>query len=92
LNPVFNEAKEFKCQYDTFDDAPPIILNFWDHNDIFKNTFIGRSIIKIQDAAENEVPIDGVGGQLTTEIAESIPKPKWHNIRFCNDEKGPVIG
>jgi len=91
LNPLFYETKELYCEFDTFDDAPPIILNFWDNN-FFKDTFIGRAIIKLQDASANEVPRDGFGGQLRAEIAASIPKPKWHSIRLCNDEKGPDVG
>jgi hypothetical protein len=65
---LFYETKELYCEFDTFDDARPIILNFWDYN-FFNNTFIGRAIIKMQDFYANELPKDGFGGQFKPEIA-----------------------
>jgi len=47
-NPIFFSAVEIFYDFNTINDAPPIILNIWDKDDeLFDSTddFIGRAII-----------------------------------------------
>jgi hypothetical protein len=60
INPVFYETKQFVYEYNTLEDAPPILLNLWDKNNVIsRDTYLGRAAIRIEDASTNEIPADG---------------------------------
>ena len=66
LNPVFYETKQLEYSYEHLGDAPPLILNLWDKNNIVsKDVYLGRAVIRIEDAATNEIPVDGFGETLS---------------------------
>ena len=58
INPIFYEVQRVIYQYTNVEDAPPIILNVFDHNTILKDVYLGRAVIKLTDAATNEFPHD----------------------------------
>lgn len=92
LNPVFYETKQFTLEFNQIHDAPPFILNLWDHNDDAPDKYLGRSIIRLQDASTNEIPEGGFSENLSQDIVSSVPKPKWHNVRLGNHDSHPVTG
>ena len=85
LNPVFYECKDIFLEADGVENAPPFIFNFWDENLLLKDKFLGRTVIKFDEAAKNQEPKEGWGVSLSKVESENIPKPKWHKIRMGND-------
>ena len=55
---------------------PPFVLDVYDRDPLSSDDFIGRCIIPIGEASQNQV--------------EEIPKPKWHKCRVKPD--GPTQG
>lgn len=92
INPIYYEVKRVVYQYTHAEDAPPMILNVFDHNTILKDVYLGRAVIRLTEAATNEFPYEGFTAQLTDQQVRQIPKPKWHPIRLGNDESQPVTG
>lgn len=91
LNPIFYQAFDFAHQYQTFDEAPPIILNVWDKKPALEcDKFLGRCLIYLDKAASN--PRKGALYDTSKEAVDSIPVPKWHEIRRGNDDQSPVCG
>ena len=66
--------------YSSLDDAPPVVLNLWDQDDsiLDSDDFLGRSVVYLKDASICE--------------DDSIPEPKWHDIRLSFDESLPACG
>ena len=52
---------------------------------MLKDKFLGRTVIKFDEAAKNQEPKEGWGASLSRVESENIPKPKWHKIRMGND-------
>jgi hypothetical protein len=93
LNPLFFEVFDLMYECETLADAPPIIIDLYDKNVLLKDTYLGRALIRIEDASTNTVTVETLKkGNLTDEEAKTIPKPKWHPIRFSNDESMPTTG
>ena len=75
-NPLYYETKDFDIEFSTLDDAPPIILNVFDTDDVSvfslgtdADDYIGRAIIflhEIDDLAEDD----------------HIPEPKWYPVKY----------
>lgn len=77
-NPLYYETKDFQLEFTSMDDAPPIILDIFDVDDVgvFSFTaasdaddYIGRAIIfmdEIDDLAEDD----------------HIPDPKWYPVKY----------
>lgn len=75
-NPLYYETKDFNIEFSSLDDAPPIILNVFDTDDVSvfslgsdSDDYIGRAIIFLQDIAD---------------LAEDdhIPQPEWHPVKY----------
>lgn len=56
------------------------------------DTYLGRAVIKLEEASTNELPPDGWDENLPADVANAIPKPKWHDIRLGNDMTMPATG
>jgi C2 domain len=71
-NPMYFKTLDSLIKYETFESAPPIILNIWDEdNDLLSknNEFIGRATIFMRDAVYSQ--------------DDTIPTlPKWHPIKL----------
>lgn len=79
MNPIFFEALEVLYDYQTLADAPPIVLNVWDKDDMLDaDDFLGRCVINLSDASISE--------------GDQIPIPKWHDMRMGFSEKEPACG
>jgi hypothetical protein len=77
-NPLYYETKDFDIDFITLDDAPPIILNIFDTDDVGVFSFqsqseaddyIGRSIIFMDEIDD-----------LATD--DHIPEPKWYPVKY----------
>lgn len=80
-NPIFFETLEIYADFTSPNEAPPMILNIWDHDEgVFdSDDFIGRSVIFLKDAAvsnDDEIPSE----------------PKWHNVIMGFSQDDPSIG
>jgi Ca2+-dependent lipid-binding protein len=93
LNPIFYECKEFMIEFDTLDDAPPIILNLWDENEGIgaKDSYLGRALITLKETNAKGYEI-GFAETLSQAVANEIPKPSWYPIRYGNDKREPLTG
>ena len=80
MNPIYFECLELYYDYNTVEEAPPIILNLWDHDEsVFDgDDFLGRAVVYLQDAA------------LCND--DSIPEPKWHDIKMSFRPEDPPCG
>jgi hypothetical protein len=79
INPIIFEVLEFYYDFDFIPNAPPILLNIWDKDDFLDgDDYLGRSVIYLKDA---NVSHD-----------DTIPQPKWHDVRIGFNEKDPVCG
>ena len=80
VNPIFFEALELYYDYDNLADAPPVVLNLWDHDDALMDSddFLGRCVVYLQDAAKS--------------YDDTIPEPKWHDIRVGFTDDFPPCG
>jgi hypothetical protein len=79
LNPIFFEALEVMYDYNSLQDAPPIVLNVWDKDDLLdSDDYLGRCVVKLSDASISE--------------DDTIPIPKWHDMRMGFSDKDPVCG
>ncbi len=79
-NPIFFEALEVYYEFDQIPNAPPIVLNIWDKDEdiLDGDDYLGRSVVFLKDAA------------LTHD--DTIPKPKWHDVRVGFLESDPPCG
>ena len=80
INPIFFEAVELYYDYDTLNDAPPVVLNIWDKDEQILDTddYLGRCVVYLNKAS---VSYD-----------DSIPEPKWHDIKIGFSENDPPCG
>lgn len=82
LNPIFMTCKDVIYDFDTEEEAPPIILEVYDA-DIGLLTdsedFLGRAVINIKDSHYTSDPV-------------VIPEPKWHDIKYNVEESAPACG
>jgi len=80
INPIFFESLELYYDFDNIQNAPPVILNIWDHDDAILDgdDFLGRSVVYLGDAS------------LSND--DSIPEPKWHDIKVGQSESEPACG
>ena len=80
MNPIFFEALEVYYDFDNLNDAPPVVMNIWDSDEgaFDKDDYLGRCVVYLNDAA------------VTND--DTIPEPKWHNIRIGFSEKDPPCG
>lgn len=79
VNPIFFEALELYYDFDTLVNAPPVILNLWDKDDMLDaDDYLGRAVIYLPDASICE--------------DDTIPIPKWHDIKFGQSENEPSCG
>lgn len=80
--------------YDMADleSAAPIVMNLWDKDSgIVSDSydFLGRCTVFLKDASTN-LTMDNLANEK--ENANSIPKPKWHDIKMGFDESMPACG
>ena len=84
-NPLYYETKEYLSEFTNIDEAPPIILNFYDTDaGIFdsEDDYMGRAIIFLND-------IDDLSSD------DRIPKPQWFDVKYSmnspHDDHGPEV-
>lgn len=68
--------KDIILEFNSLDDAPPIILNFYDTDDgWFDSTddYMGRSIVFLKDIED-------------LSIDDRIPKPVWYSVKFAMND------
>jgi hypothetical protein len=84
LNPIYLETIEMLYDMADLDTAPPIVFNIWDQDEgiVESDDYLGRAVIKLKDASSN-LSEHGVEDDI---YCNSIPKPKWHDIRIGFDE------
>ena len=79
INPMFFEALELYYDFDKLENAPPVVLNLWDKDDLLDgDDYLGRCVIYLNEAS--------------TSNDDTIPLPKWHDIRVSFSEKDPACG
>lgn len=81
MNPIFFEALELYYDYDTLEiDAPPVVFNIWDKDDAILDAddYLGRCVVFLNDAAVSN--------------DDTIPEPRWHDIKIGFSEKDPACG
>lgn len=79
INPIFFEALEVYYDFDKIENAPPIVLNIWDADDLLDaDDYLGRCVVYLKDAATSD--------------DDRIPEPKWHDIRIGFSDKEPPCG
>ena len=89
LNPIYLETIEMLYDMADLDTAPPIILNIWDKDeDLLDSTddYLGRAVIYLKDASSNLTMGEDEA------YCNTMPKPKWHDIRVGFDETQPPCG
>ena len=89
LNPIYYQAVDVGYEFHKRDDAPPIILNLLDQDTGLLDAtddFLGRAVIKLEDAAVADLTALGRQG------IEKPPRPKWHYIRAGFHESLPACG
>lgn len=80
-NPIYFEALEVYYDYDTLNDAPPVVLNIWDKDEELLDStddYLGRCVVYLNNAAVSH--------------DDRIPEPKWHDIRIGFSDKEPACG
>ena len=79
-NPIFYNTIQSYFYWVELDWAPPIVLEIYDkdYGAFDSDDFIGRAVISLRDAS---VSYD-----------ESIPKPKWHNVKLGFNKNEPAMG
>lgn len=73
--------------------APPVVFNIWDRDeDLLDSTddYLGRAVIYLNEASSNLSENNGNGDDDA--YCNSMPKPKWHDIRVGFDETQPACG
>jgi len=91
LNPIFLETIDMLYDMSDLENAPPIVFNMWDRDeDILDSTddYLGRAVIYLDQASSNLTE----HGSDDDSYCNSIPKPKWHDIRVGFDETQPACG
>lgn len=80
INPIFFESLELFYDFDNINDAPPVVLNIWDKDEgmLDADDYLGRCVVYLTDAAISN--------------DDSIPEPKWHDIRIGFKESDPPCG
>ena len=79
INPIFFEALEIYYDYDRLENAPPIVLNLWDKDDLLDgDDYLGRCVVYLNQASITD--------------GDQIPEPKWHDIRLGFSESDPPCG
>jgi hypothetical protein len=69
LNPIFFEALELYYDFDSLADAPPIVFNIWDKDDILDaDDYLGRVVVNLKNAAVSN--------------DDTIPEPIWHDMKI----------
>lgn len=69
INPIFFESLELYYDFDNIGNAPPVVLNLWDKDDLLDaDDYLGRCVVYLNDAS------------ISTD--DEIPQPKWHDIRI----------
>ena len=89
LNPIYFETMEMMYDMADIDSCPPIIFNFWDHDDALLDStddFLGRSVIYLNEASTN------LDQGEDDEACNDVPKPKWHDIRIGFETNTPACG
>ena len=80
-NPIFyNTIQSYFYWVDDIEWAPPVVLDIFDQDTgpFDSDDFIGRAVISLNKAS---VSYD-----------ETIPKPKWHDVKLGFNENEPVTG
>jgi hypothetical protein len=81
LNPIFMQCLEFKYDFKSLNQAPPVILSIWDADEGFISDsadYLGRAVITLD--------------QTKIKLNEQIPKPSWYPIKHGVGEKAPKSG
>ncbi len=80
INPIFFEALELYYDFDDLqNDAPPVVLNIWDKDELLDgDDYLGRCVVKLNEAS------------ISTD--DRIPEPKWHDIKIGFLESDPPCG
>ena len=85
-NPIYYEVKDFMLEFNELDDAPPIILNFYDTDEggMFSllgddDDYMGRAIIFLDQIGD---PKDDSTQLATLDRIDSIPHPTWYPVKF----------
>lgn len=91
-NPLYYETKEFLSEFNDVNEAPPIMLIFFDTDDGWfdsEDDYMGRAVIYLKDVKDLAPPY-----QLSTD--DRIPVPTWYPVKFGfddphDDENGPRV-
>lgn len=79
INPIFFEAVEIYYDYEGLPNAPPIVFNIWDSDDLLDaDDYLGRCVVYLTEASISK--------------DDKIPEPKWHDIRVGFSETEPACG
>lgn len=106
INPIYYETIEMLYDMADIDTSPPIVFNIWDRdaNMLDSDDYLGRAVVYLKDSASNlNVSLEEVVEQHGQESIDNeedleelkmntIPKPKWHDIRLNFDDKTPATG
>jgi hypothetical protein len=85
---MFYETKQYSLEFKEECDAPPVVMNLWDHNEGFGQKYLGRAIITLEEMSK----VYCIDRTLKEDETKEIPKPKWHDIRLGNNPCDPVVG
>ena len=80
-NPIFYQTIESYLYWVDIDYAPPVVLEIYDlDKGVVSNSwdYIGRSIINLSEASIVQ--------------NEDVPRPKWHSVKFGNQNDEPEMG
>ena len=72
-------AKDVPHQFNTIENAPPIILEVLHDDSSREGEFLGRAVLNLADVS-------------STSDTNVIPMPKWHDIKFGAQELAPACG
>lgn len=79
INPIFFEALELYYDFDVLDNAPPVVLNIWDKDELLDgDDYLGRCVVYLKGASIAE--------------DDQIPVPKWHDIKLGFSDGDPSCG
>jgi len=61
-------------------DAPPVVLNIWDKDEAILDSddYLGRCVVYLHEASISQ--------------DDTIPQPKWHDIKIGFSDKEPACG
>lgn len=70
---------ELYYDFDVTANAPPVVLNIWDKDELLDgDDYLGRCVVYLHEASISN--------------DDTIPEPKWHDIKIGFQESDPACG